>query len=145
QPEVGNMRRIVSYVFPLRAFKHEVNDLVENFLNNSGKETNFYALINTTDIAQPFSCDILSMLDVLDEKLQELRALYRVREGKELEILILSDHGNNHAGGGTRVAIRLFLARHGSPFPKSPAGPRDIVLPTAGIESWVEIHNADSE
>ena len=86
-----------------------------------------------------------SVQAVLSPKLQELRAIYREREGKELEILILSDHGQNHAGGGKRIAIKRFLARHGYRVTKSPAGPKDVVLPTAGIESWVEIHNSRSE
>jgi hypothetical protein len=85
------------------------------------------------------------MLWALDEKLQELRATYRAREGKDLEILILSDHGNNHAGGGRRIAVKSFLRRHGYRVTKSPVGPKDVVLPTAGIESWVEIHNWPSE
>jgi hypothetical protein len=85
------------------------------------------------------------MLCALDEKLQELRAIYRAREGKDLEILILSDHGNNHAGRAKRIAIKRFLARHGYRVTKSQVGPRDVVLPTAGIESWVEIHNAACE
>jgi hypothetical protein len=89
--------------------------------------------------------DIDWMLCFLDQKLQELRATYRAREGKELEILILSDHGNNHAGHGKRIAIRGFLARHGYRVTKTLARPKDVVLPTAGIESWIEIHNLPSE
>jgi hypothetical protein len=141
----GGFRRVMSYGSPVRAFGYELNEVMKSFLQADGETTNFYALIHSTDSAQHLWGDINSMLCALDEKLQELRAIYRAREGKELEILILSDHGNNHAGGGTRVAIRRFLARHGYRVTKSPAGPRDIVLPTAGIESWVEIHNADSE
>src|SRR4051812_1729940 len=141
----GSFRRAMSYGSPVRAFRYELNELVKSFLQSKGETTNFYALIHSTDSAQHLWGDINSMLCALDEKLQELRAIYRAREGKDLEILILSDHGNNHAGGGRRVAVKGFLARHGYRVTKSPVGPRDVVLPTAGIESWVEIHNSPSE
>jgi hypothetical protein len=139
------LRRLEGYMFPQRAFKYEVNAVVEAFLHASGEVTNYYALIHATDSAQHLWGDIRSMLCALDEKLEELRAVYRAREGRELEILLLSDHGNNHAGGGKRIAVRSFLQKAGYRITKSIRNPKDIVLPTAGIESWVEIHNAPSE
>ncbi|MDB6026987.1 MAG: hypothetical protein JWM68_3210 [Verrucomicrobiales bacterium] len=144
-PLDSDARRVMGYLFPLKSFKHEVNTLVENFLKSGGDVTNYYSLIHSTDVAQHLSGDILSMLCLLDEKLQELRAVYRRREGKELEILILSDHGNNHAGIGKRVGIGSFLKKAGYRRSKSIQHPKDIVLPTAGIESWVEMHNSPTE
>jgi hypothetical protein len=141
----GNFRRIKSYGSPVRAFNYEINQVIKNFLQTSGTTTNYYALIHSTDSAQHLWGDIQSMLCVLDQKLETLRATYRAREGKELEILILSDHGNNGAGHGKRIAIKGFLAKHGYRVAKSLAGAKDVVLPTAGIESWVEIHNPPSE
>ena len=38
-----------------------------------------------------------------------------------------------------------FLKQAGYRPSKSIQGPQDVVLPTAGIESWVEIHNAPAE
>ena len=141
----GNFRRAASYGSPVKAFKYELNQTIKDFLQSSGAQTNYYALIHSTDNAQHLWGDIQSMLCVLDDKLQQLRAFYRVREGKDLEILILSDHGNNHAGRGKRVAIKGFLTRHGYRVAKSLSDPKDVVLPTAGVESWVEIHNLPSE
>jgi len=141
----GNFRRLASYGSPVRAFRYELSEAIKNFLRSSGQQTNFYALIHSTDSAQHLWGDVNSMLCVLDESLEELRAIYRAREGKELEILILSDHGNNHAGGGKRIVIRHFLRQQGYHIRKALTGPKDVVLPTAGIESWVEIHNSPSE
>ncbi len=141
----GSFRRVTSYGFPVKAFRYELNQAIKGFLQSSEAQTNYYALIHSTDSAQHLWGDIRSMLCTLDEKLQELRAIYRAREGKELEILILSDHGHDHAGKGRRIAIRNFLKRHGYSVTKSLSGPKDVVLPTAGIESWVEIHNAPGE
>jgi len=33
------------------------------------------------------------MMSMLDQRLQQLQNIYRAREGRELEILLVSDHG----------------------------------------------------
>jgi hypothetical protein len=119
--------------------------LIKDFLQTHDGSANYYALIHSTDSAQHLSGDIFAMLSTLDERLQQLRDVYRTREGEDLEILLLSDHGNNHAGGGKRVGIRHFLKKAGYRITKSIKNPNDIVLPTAGIEAWVEIHNSPSK
>jgi hypothetical protein len=144
QVENGFLRTL-GYVYPSHMYQYEVNELVKNFLNTKSKGDNYYAYIRTPDDAQHLSRDIFAMLCALDEKLQKLRALYKAREGHDLEILILSDHGNNHAGVGQRVEIRTFLKDAGYRITNSIVNPRDIVLPTVGIESWVEIHNSPGE
>jgi hypothetical protein len=141
----SGFRRAMGYVQPRRAFNYEVRELVANFLNSKSGDDNYYGYIRSTDDAQHMSVDIFAMLCTLDEKLQELRARYKAREGRDLEILILSDHGNNHAGAGKRVEIRAFLKKAGYRITKSILTPKDIVLPTAGIESWVELHNSPAE
>lgn len=141
----NGFRRAEGYVFPGKAFKYEVRELVKNFLANTNVAENFYGLIRATDDAQHVSGNIFPLLCDLDQKLQQLRATYKAREGRELEILILSDHGNNHAGSGKRVPIRSFLKKSGYQITSAIHGSKDIVLPTAGMESWVEIHNAPTE
>jgi hypothetical protein len=137
--------RTLGYVYPSHMYQYEVYELVRNFLNAKGGGDNFYAYVRTSDDSQHLSRDVFAMLCALDEKLQKLRALYRAQEGHELEILILSDHGNNHAGVGQRVEIRTFLKNAGYRITNSIVYPKDIILPTVGIESWVEIHNAPAE
>ena len=85
------------------------------------------------------------MLCTLDKKLRELRARYKAQEGRELEILIISDHGSNHAGPAKRIPVRAFLKRAGYRITKSIRDAKDVVLPMAGIETWVEIHNSPPE
>lgn len=141
----GGFLRTLGYVYPRHTFAYEVHELVRHFLKADNQGDTYYALLRSPDDAQHLSADILAMLCTLDEKLQQLRSTYRAREGRELEILILSDHGNNHAGPAKRVEIVKFLEQAGYRITESILGPKDIVLPTAGIESWVEIHNAPSE
>jgi hypothetical protein len=135
----------MTYVRPMKEFQYEIDRMVEDFLNTKCTEDNYYALVLSTDSAQHMGADILAMLCTLDRRLRDLRARYQAREGRALEILILSDHGNNHAGRGKRVAIKKCLKQAGYRIRPSIDRPNDVVLPTAGIESWVEIHNAPSE
>ncbi len=142
--ESGFMR-VMGYLFPVHTFGYEVHGLVKNFWQTAGGETNYYAYIRSSDDAQHLDCDIFSLLCKLDRQLQNLRARYRAREGRELQILILSDHGHNHAGRGQRVKVRDFLKKAGCRISETLVNPKDVVLPTVGIESWVEIHNWPAE
>jgi hypothetical protein len=137
--------RTLGYLCPIHTYRYEVREFAKEFLNTKSHADNYYVYIRTPDDAQHLSRDIFAMLCALDKKLQDLRARYKAQEGRELEILILSDHGNNHAGPAKRVPVRAFLKKAGYQITKSIRDPKDVVLPTAGIESWVEIHNAPAE
>lgn len=141
----SSLIRTLGYVYPRHTYKYELHDLFKQFLRAQDKGDYFYAYIRTTDDAQHLSVDIQAFLCVLDEKLEALRARYRKQEGRELEILLLSDHGNNKAGPAKRVEVRRFLKNAGYRVTTSIQDPKDVVLPTTGIESWVEIHNAPPE
>jgi hypothetical protein len=134
----------MSFVAPLRSFRWEVPELIRSFLAATNIPGSFYAYITSTDNAQHLSRDILPMLCELDRQLEQLRATYRAQQGRELEVLIFSDHGNNHTRA-KRVKIRPFLKRAGYRIGTSIHTPKDVILPTAGIESWVEIHNHPSQ
>jgi hypothetical protein len=137
--------RALGYVFPRRTFKYEAHELVKHFLKADNAGENYYALLRSPDDAQHLSADLFALLCTLDEKLEQLRAVYRKREGRELEVLILSDHGNNHAGPAKRVRVKKFLKAAGYHLASKIERPKDVVLPTAGMESWVEMHNAPEE
>jgi hypothetical protein len=133
--------RAMGYVFPSQMYDYEVSEMIKHVRDAGDVEGNYYAYIRASDDAQHLNRDIFGMLCRLDRQLQELRADYKKREGRDLEIVILSDHGNNHAGRGKRVEIRAFLTKAGYRITKSLENPKDVVLPTTGIESWVEVHN----
>jgi hypothetical protein len=137
--------RAMGYVFPSHMYDYEVSEMIKHFRNAGGVVDNFYAYIRASDDAQHMNRDIFALLCRLDRQLEKLRAEYRQQEGRDLEIVILSDHGNNHAGRGKRVEIRKFLNKAGYRITKSLKDPKDVVLPTTGIESWVEVHNPPGE
>ena len=141
----SSFRRGMGYLFPMHAYEYEVRQMSKFFWETASTGPNYYAYIRAPDDAQHLDRDIFVMLCQLDRELQNLRARYRAREGRELQIVILSDHGHNHAGRGQRVGVRSFLEQAGYRITESIVRPKDVVLPDGGIENWVEIHNAPAE
>jgi hypothetical protein len=141
----SSFMRSMGYIYSFHTFEYEIHELAQNFLNTRSTNADYYAYVRSSDDAQHLDRDITSMLCLLDKQLQEMRARYQAREGHDLQILILSDHGHNHAGSGQRLKIRAFLEQAGYRTAQSMADPKDVVLPIAGIEDWVEIHNAPAE
>jgi hypothetical protein len=141
----NNVMRTMGYVYPVHTFELEIHDTIKSFWNVTDNNDSFYVYIRATDDAQHLDRDIFAMLSMLDEQLQGMRACFRAQEGRDLQILILSDHGHNHAGSVKRVQVGAFLKKAGYQIAESIQQPKDVVLPTTGIESWVEIHNAPTE
>jgi len=132
--------RAIGYMMPTHTFRYEMYGLTKNFWKSTRGGHTFYVYLRASDDAQHLDRDILSLLCELDRRLQKLRADYRAREGHDLEIVILSDHGHNHAGRGVRVQDVAFLEKAGYRVTTSIRSPQDVVLPVVGIESWVEVH-----
>jgi len=143
QVESGFVRSM-GYIYSAHVFEYEMRRLVKNFWNARGTNADYYAYLRTSDDAQHLDRDIFSLLCLLDKQLQDLRARCKAETGRDLQIVILSDHGHNHAGSGRRVKVRDFLEKAGYRIAQSIVNSNDVVLPTAGIEDWVEIHNSDA-
>jgi hypothetical protein len=141
----NNFLRTVGYVYPVHTYEYEIHEMIKGFWNATDDDGSFYVYIRATDDAQHLDRDVFAMLGLLDKQIQELRARYRAQEGRDLQILILSDHGHNHADSVKRVQVVAFLKKAGYRITESLKNPKDVVLPTTGIESWVEIHNSPAE
>ena len=132
--------RALGYLFPAHVLRYEMRGMDVHFWKTMSQRHNYYVYIRSSDDAQHLDRDILGLLCELDRRLQKMRARYKALEGHDLEIVILSDHGHNHAGRGIRVQDEAFLKNAGYHVGNAINGPRDVVLPIVGIESWVEIH-----
>jgi len=141
----SSLMRSMGYIYSAHTFEYEIHELAKNFFNTGSTNADYYAYVRASDDAQHLNRDIISMLCLLDKQLQDLRARYQAREGRDLQILILSDHGHNHAGPGQRVKVQAFLEKAGYKIARSIVNSNDVVLPTSGIEDWVEIHNSPAE
>jgi len=141
----NNMFRTMGYVYPVHTYQLEIHEALRSFWNDTGNDDSYYVYIRATDDAQHLDRDVFDLLCGLDNQLQAMRARYRQQAGRDLQILILSDHGHNHASSFKRVEVRSLLEKAGYQITESIKNPRDVVLPTTGIEDWVEIHNAPAE
>jgi hypothetical protein len=138
----NNLLRTMGYVYPVHTFGYEIHETIRNFWNDTDNDGSYYVYVRATDDAQHLDRNIFDLLCGLDDQLQAMRARYRAQTGRDLQILILSDHGHNHADTFKRVPVVDFLEKAGYRITESIEGPKDVVLPTTGIEDWVEIHNA---
>jgi len=136
----NGIARGLGYLFPAHTLRYEMHRTVANFLRTTSPRHNYYVYIRASDDAQHLDRDIIKLLCEFDQRLQKLRDVYKQREGHDLEIAILSDHGHNHAGRGIRVEDVTFLEKAGYHVGTEIDGPKDVVLPVVGIESWVEVH-----
>ena len=143
--EQNGFLRAMGYMYPAQIFHVEMNGSITHFWNTTSQQHNYYVYLRASDDAQHMDRDIISLLCEFDQKLQKLRVSYKAREGRDLEIVMLSDHGHNHAGRGIRVENAAFLEKAGYHVTKTISGPKDVVLPIVGIESWVEVHCTPSE
>jgi Type I phosphodiesterase / nucleotide pyrophosphatase len=141
----NNFVRSMGYLSSIHAYEYELHALSRDFFNKNDTNENYYIYIRSSDDAQHMDRNILSMLVMLDNVLQDMRARYKATEGHDLQILIISDHGHNHAGRGERIQVRSYLEDAGYRITESIQNSNDVVLPTAGIEDWIEIHNAPTE
>lgn len=138
----NNMLRTLGYMYPVHTYAYEIYETIRSFWDDTNNDGNFYVYVRATDDAQHLDRNIFDMLCSLDKQLQEMRARYQKLEGRDLEILIISDHGHNHADTFKRVQVRPFLEKAGYRITESIQSSNDVVLPTTGIEDWVEIHNS---
>jgi hypothetical protein len=141
----NDFERSMGYMYSVHTFDYEQYEMMRSFWHTDSTNRDYYVYIRSSDDAQHMSRDILALLMTLDRNLQDLRARYRAQERRDLQIVILSDHAHNHAGRGRRTPIRAYLAKAGYRVTESITGPKDVVLPTSGIEDWIEIHNSPEE
>jgi hypothetical protein len=95
-----NVVRSMGYLQPGPTFNYELLQMGIEFLNASDTNRDYYVYVRSSDDAQHMDQDILAMLCALDKKIQDVRAQYKASEGHDLQVVILSDHGHNHAGRG---------------------------------------------
>jgi len=137
------MRRSLGYGFPVHTFNYEVHEMLKSFLTppTSAALSTPTFVRRTMRNMSPLTfwrCYARSM------KATGIALNLPGARRNRTRILILSDHGNNHAGPPASRDSGIS-EKAGYRVAESIRSPKDVVLPTAGIESWVEIHNSPSE
>ena len=127
-----------SYVTPGRAARSELATLTQVFFDSHGVET-FYAYLPAPDALQHVRGDVTRYLDVLDVELTRILTAYRARTGAELELVLVSDHGNNGRWRAENLDLQQFLRNRGYNPSDKVAGPKDVVFSTDGVTTGVGV------
>jgi hypothetical protein len=133
-----------SYMFSMDAARVEIQGLIRRFLAARGMDT-FYVYMLSTDTLQHTDGEIEPLLRLIDRELDGLRRRYRELAGRELEIALISDHGNNHEDKGLRVPFKAYLASHGYRVTDRIEEEKDVVFTCSGILTSVAIFSRESQ
>ncbi|MCA0377432.1 MAG: alkaline phosphatase family protein [Gemmatimonadetes bacterium] len=121
-----------AYLMSGRTARREVDGDVRAVLQSSGRPT-LYAYNIGPDALQHTRGNLDAYLAHLDAKLVWLRAQYRERTGRELEIVLLSDHGHNRAAEATFLPVADALRAHGFRSARALDGPDDVAFSVDGV------------
>jgi hypothetical protein len=121
-----------AYLISNQVARNEVDVDVKQFLKRGGRPT-IYAYNVGPDALQHTRGDLDAYLAHLDRKLSELQRTYRTRTGRDLEILILSDHGHNRAISAGFLPVVEALAQQGFHTSRTLRDPTDVAFSVDGV------------
>ena len=104
----------------------------------------FYAYLLSTDTLQHTYGSIRFSLRVLSDGVQRLMASYKEVTGHALEVVLVSDHANNHRTLPHRLRIEAFLKKHTYRRTKSLSKARDVVVPFSQMTTALDLYCADA-
>ncbi|QJR34519.1 hypothetical protein [Gemmatimonas groenlandica] len=133
-----------AYLLSNQVARKEVDVDVKEFLKRGGRPT-IYAYNVGPDALQHTRGDLDRYLAHLDRKLAELQRTYRARTGRDLEILILSDHGHNRAISADFLPVVEALEQQGFHTARTLRDPRDVAFSVDGVTTGFGVFaNPDS-
>lgn len=129
---------LASYLSPRRTARGELAALERAFFESRGTDT-FYAYLPAPDALQHVRGDVKQYLRWLDAELDRILERYRAAFGRELELALVSDHGNNGRVNAPLVDLAKFLREHGYHVGRTIAGPTDVAFNTDGVTTGLGI------
>ncbi|NCW44772.1 MAG: hypothetical protein EBV77_04665, partial [Gemmatimonadaceae bacterium] len=121
-----------AYLISWPVARREVNTDVDLVLGTRNRETVYLYNVGP-DALQHTRGDVHRYLDHLDERLTELLTRYRERTGRELEVIVLSDHGHNRAREAEFAPLVEALAAHGFESARSIARANQVAFSVDGV------------
>lgn len=135
---------MAAYLRPLLTFKQELNITLKRFWAEKDSP-DFYAYLLGPDAILHMNGRIHEALTFLNDSLVALQLRYQKETGQKLEIIILSDHGNNFAIHGQRIKIKKYLKDNGWHLSKQLQNKTDVVLVSSGPLNSIEVFTFESE
>lgn len=126
------LHHLAAYLMSDQVARQEVDVDVRQFLSRGGRPT-IYAYNVGPDALQHTRGDLASYLAHLDAKLIALQREYRRRTGRDLELVILSDHGHNRAVAAEFLPVVEALKAHGFHVAASLRDPGDVAFSVDGV------------
>ena len=129
---------ISSYMSPVRTARHELSTLSRVFFSSGGIET-FYAYLPAPDALQHVRGSVSRYLGALDHEITTILDLYRHRTGTDLELVLVSDHGNNQRWDAETIDLEQFLNDRGYRAGDKIARPAEVAFSTDGVTTGVGV------
>lgn len=120
-----------AYMNPPKVFRKELKIALRRF-SEADFEEDFYAYLLGPDALLHMGGDLKKELRFMEARLAELQSAYRQRTGKKLEIVLISDHGNNLVRRGKNIGVRQFLKKSGFKIRKKVKTEHDVAMTIAG-------------
>ncbi len=120
------------YLISEQMARREIDADVREFLRRGGRRT-LYAYNVGPDALQHTRGDLERYFLHLDRRLTELQESYRAQTGRDLEIVMLSDHGHNRAVTAGFLPITDALAAVGFKTVRTLITPSDVAFSVDGV------------
>ncbi|MEP6831856.1 MAG: alkaline phosphatase family protein [Gemmatimonas sp.] len=121
-----------AYLISNRVARGEVDTDVRDFFQFHNQKTVYIYNVGP-DALQHTKGDLGAYLRHLDQRLAGLQTEYRRRTGRELEVVMLSDHGHNKFPGGKFVPIEKTLKSNGFHIVREIRARNDVAFSVDGV------------
>ncbi len=126
------LHHLGAYLMSATVSRREVNVAVDRFFDITGRPT-VYVYNVGPDALQHTRGNLAEYLAYLDRRLAELQRDYTIRTGRALEIVMLSDHGHNHAVDAKFLPVVEALEAHGFRAVTRLSSAHDVAFSVDGV------------
>jgi hypothetical protein len=128
----GKFHHLSAYIASSTVARGEIDQVVQKFFGIRGRRT-VYVYNVGPDALQHTRGDLTGYLRHLDLKLNQLRERYAERTGRELEIVLLSDHGHNKVANARFIPVADALRERGFRMARQRSAPTDVAFSVDGV------------
>lgn len=121
-----------AYLISDPAARREIDSDVHDFFQMRGRQTVYIYNVGP-DAMQHTNGDLEAYLQHLDLQLTALQREYHRRTNRDLEIVVISDHGHNKSPGAKFVPIEKTLRASGFRIARELRSPNDVAFSVDGV------------